>query len=270
MDRKKLHDILPPVCFRFLSGLFYGWHGDYSSWDDAKRRCLGYDSKSILNKIRASARKVKDGEAAYERDSVLFYNQDYNYPLLSALLWISIMNKGRLHVLDFGGSLGSTYYQNKAIFDSIKDLKWCIVEQPDFVLTGLDEFADDRLHFSCTVEECMNNVQIDVVLMSSVLQYLEEPFRTIINLKAVGIKYFLVDRTPFIRGKDRITIQKVPPKIYKGSYPCWFFNKENFMNVFKGSYKLLLEFNALDKANIVSEFKGFLFQRIPDDHSKAQ
>jgi putative methyltransferase (TIGR04325 family) len=263
MNKKKIHNFVPPVCIRLLSGAFYGWHGNYATWNDAKRKCQGYDSDLLFEKVRASARKVRDHEAKYERDSVLFYEAGYSYPLLSALLWICIRNRGKLHVLDFGGSLGSTYYQNKTILDDIKDLEWCIVEQDDFVRYGQEEFANERLHFFHTVEECTNSMEIDVVLFSSVLQYLEEPFKVIDNVKSTGINYFIIDRTPFIIGKDRITIQRVPPKIYKGSYPCWFFNKEDFINAFSDSFELLLEFDALDKSNIISEFKGFLFRRKP-------
>ena len=74
------------------------------------------------------------------------------------------------------------------------------------------------------------------------------------------MKYIIVDRTPFIEGDDRITIQKVHPSIYNATYPCWFFNKKKFIEYLSKAYELILEFDALDKANIASEFRGFLFR----------
>jgi hypothetical protein len=53
----------------------------------------------------------------------------------------------------------------------------------------------------------------------------------------------------------------VNPKFYKGTYPCWFLNKDKFLDAFEDEYKLISEFPALDKANIISEFKGFIFQK---------
>jgi hypothetical protein len=61
-----------------------------------------------------------------------------------------------------------------------------------------------------------------------------------------------------------ITVQTVNPKIYKGSYPCWFFNEEKFVSFFRKNYILVLEFDSLDRANLSSEFKGYIFQKL--DH----
>ena len=94
-------------------GASYGWYGDYINWHEAKKKCLGYDASSILDKIKIATSKVKSGEAKYERDSILFSDVEYSWPLLSALMWVSSMQKGRISTLDFGGSLGSSYFQNK-------------------------------------------------------------------------------------------------------------------------------------------------------------
>ena len=117
------------------------------------------------------------------------------------------------------------------------------------------------MHFFQSVEECLNNFKIDAILLSSVLQYLEEPYKLLDKIRSHNIKYIIIDRTPFIGGDDRITIQKVHPSIYKATYPCWFFNKNKFISQLDQYYDLVIEFNALDRANIPSEFKGFLFRR---------
>jgi putative methyltransferase (TIGR04325 family) len=259
--KQVLKKIIPVSFQRFMTGLFYGWHGNYSTWDEAKQRCTGYDSEIILEKVKYSLLKVKEGKAAYERDSVLFNEVQYSFPLLSGLMWIAAMNNGKLNVLDFGGSLGSTYFQNRLFTDSLTEVNWCIVEQPAFVECGIECFAGEGLHFYNTVEECLASYKIDVVILSSVLQYIEKPFELTGQIKAYGINYLIIDRTPFITGPDRITVQKVNHEIYPGSYPCWFFNKEKFISDFDADYKLVLEFEALDKANIISEFKGFIFQK---------
>jgi len=253
--------VLPDNLVRLITGFFYGWNGDYPSWDEALKRSSGYDAKLILEKVSVSAGKVRDGLAVYERDSVLYDEIEYSYPVLSGLLWIAGQNEGRLNVMDFGGSLGSSYYQNKMFLDSIKDLNWCIVEQPAFVEEGKNYFSNDRLHFFNTPEDCFNTFAINVIHLSSVLQYLEDPYKLLDAFLSKQVKYIIIDRTSFIDGNDRITIQKVHPAIYKASYPCWFFNKSKFVTYLGSSYELILEFDALDRANIRSEFKGFIFRR---------
>ncbi len=254
-----IRKFVPGRILRIVSGLFYGWHGNYASWEEASVKCSGYDATAILEKVMKSALMVKSGQAAYERDSFVFGSVQYSWPLLSSLMWIAAQNKGKLHVLDFGGSLGSTYFQNRKFLDLLPEVNWSVVEQPGFVKGGKEHFEDDRLHFFSTIDAACKSATISVALFSSVLQYLEEPFLFLDQIRSCGIKYLIIDRTPFIAGADRITIQKVNPRIYKGSYPCRFFNKQKFISTLAPDYDLVLEFDALDKANIKSEFKGFLF-----------
>lgn len=260
MLKKLIKDYLPPVFSRFIMGLFYGWHGKYSSWAIAERKCSGYDSQLILEKVKASSLKVKMGNAKYERDSVVFNDFQYNYPVLSGLMWVASMNNNKLNVLDFGGSLGSTYYQHKNFFESFDEIKWCIVEQPGFVKEGLNSFSDERLKFYYNIEECLEENQINIILLSSVIPYLEKPYELLEIIKDKKIEYILFDKTPLIMGDDRITIQKVNPAIYNASYPSWFFNKEKFKNFMKPEYDLVFEFDSHITANIQSEFKGFLYK----------
>lgn len=260
MNSGILKDILPPLLIRKIRGIRYGWHGDYKTWKQASSLCTGYDSDVILEKVKQASLKVKNGEAAFERDSVIFHNNEFSFPVISTLLSIALRNEGKLNVLDFGGSLGSTYFQNKPLLDNIPELNWCIIEQPAFVETGKREFEDERLKFFNNIDECLDAYSVDVILFSSVLQYLEEPFQFIHKAFEHKVRYLLIDRTPFVRGRDRITVQKVRPSIYKASYPCRFFNKGAFYERIDSMYEMKYEFDALDRANIISEFKGIFFE----------
>ena len=260
MLKKLIKDYLPPVLLRHITGLFYGWHGNYSSWEEASQKCSGYDNQLIIDKVKDSSLKVKHGIAKFERDSVIFNEDNHNYPVLSALLWVASMNNKKLNVLDFGGSLGSTYYQNKFLLESFAEITWCIVEQPNFVEVGLESFSDDKLKFFYNVEDCLKENHIHIILLSSVIPYIEKPYELLELLKSKKIEYILFDKTPLIKGKDRITIQKVNPAIYKASYPSWFFNKDKFMNFMKPDYNLVFQFDSQEKAKIRSEFKGFLYK----------
>lgn len=253
--------IFPEFLIRTLTGFFYGWHGNYTSWDEAKKRSEGYDSDKILKNVSFTASKVRDGLIVYERDSVGYNEIQYSFPVLSGILSVAARNEGHVNVLDFGGALGSSYFQNKIFLDTVKEVNWCIVEQPAFIEEGKRLFSDERLHFFCTNDECFAAYKIDIVLLSSVLQYLEEPYKLLEYFILKGVDYIIIDRTPFILKNDRITIQKVHPAIYDATYPCWFFNKNKFISYMCISYELIVEFDALDKANIQSEFKGFIFKR---------
>ncbi|UCG28694.1 MAG: methyltransferase, TIGR04325 family [Bacteroidales bacterium] len=247
---------------RIKTFLFYGWKGNYISWEEAERDSDGYGSDSILQKVKEATEKVRDGTAAYERDSVLFDEIQYSYPFLATLMFVAAKNKGKLNVLDFGGSLGSSYYQHLRFLQHLDDFHWNIVEQPHFVKEGLHSFETDHLHFFYTIKDCIKKCNINLALFSGVLQYLKEPYKILDEVFDHQIEYILIDRTPFQKkGKDRITIQKVPKWIYEASYPCWFFNEQNFKDKMESGYEMIYEFEALDRARIPSKFKGFFYRK---------
>ena len=241
----------------------YGWHGDYKSWDEAKNRSTGYKSDTILQTVRNSLLKVKNGEAVYERDGVLFEEIQYSWPLLAGLMFCSAKMGGVLKVCDFGGSLGSTYYQNKKFLDRFSDVSWSVVEQKRFVDIGKKDFQNERLKFFYTVDECVENESPNVLLLSSVLQYIENPYELLDDILKNNFEYILIDRTPFSTTDEKITLQLVPPSIYEASYPCRFFDENELLDYFKQKkYRIIESFEALDGKSDKYIFKGMILEKI--------
>lgn len=227
---------------KVITPSIYGWCGTYSSWQLAQQATAGYDQKNILEKTQHSLAKIRDGEAVYERDSVLFDKKEYPFAVISSLLHIAIQRSNTLNILDFGGSLGSTYFQVRDFLKPLNKLSWHIVEQSSYVEIGKSEFENEQLKFYHTIAESLEVVRPDVILLSSVVQYLQDPHQFLISLAELKIPYLLFDRTAFIReGDDRLTVQRVPPEIYDASYPSWFFNEERFLQHFK-QYTILADF----------------------------
>ncbi len=267
--KKILKKLLPPIVIDFLvrfKNRKYGWHGNYKSWQDAQKNSTGYDSDEILRKVRNSMLKVKNNEAAYERDSVIFDEIQYSWPLLAGLMFAAALSGGKIRVLYFGGSLGSTYFQNKKFLDNFEEVSWCIVEQKKFVDVGISDFQDERLKFFYDVKSCMEIEKPNILILSGVLQYLEKPYETLDELLSHRFEFVIVDRTPFsIINKEIITLQIVPPYIYNASYPCWFFEELKLLNYFKKrNFKLIEKFDALDGKTTNICFKGFIFRRLND------
>ncbi len=241
----------------------YGWFGDYSSWQEARKDTTGYDNNLILDKIKEALLKVKSGEAVFERDSVIFDEIQYSWGVLSALLMEASKNKGNLEVLDFGGSLGSGYFQNRQALSHVDYLHWSILEQDHFVSAGKEAFENEELSFFHNYKEfSASRPAAHVLLLSSVIQYIEEPFLLLKELLSYKISTVVIDITTFIEGeRDIITIQKVPPHIYNASYPARFFNKEKFIAFFEDhGYKKLGEWNMPYKLN-KGYHGGMIFQR---------
>ena len=264
--------ILPSSIRRFWSKRngepVSGWFGNYTDWKAAEQEAGGYNASEILQKVSNSLMKVKRGEAAFERDSVAFDTLELESDVQEWLKKIAAQNNHLLRVLDFGGSLGSTYFQYRNSLGENKIQNWTVVEQTNFVEEGKKNFEDEILRFSYTIEEAMQSQKPDVLLLFSVLPYIEEPFRMIDQILSSGIEYIIVDRNPFLEAEnDRITLQIVPEYIYKASYPAWFFNEAHFLAAFREKYEVVHQYNS-KFANPVSlsdgtraAWKGFVFKR---------
>lgn len=272
--RSVVKRLLPPILFEWVRTVYhhkdrdFDLIGDYHSWDEALDASTGYDTELILEKTKAALLKVKNGEAIYERDSVLFDEIQYAWPILAGLMWIAARSGGRLNVLDFGGSLGSTYFQNRVFLQDIPEIRWNIIEQPAHVKIGKEYFEDETLKFFSDIENCLSETKPNVIVLSSVLQYLESPYEILNKLMDLPCDYLIIDKTPFWEGpRDRLCVQQVPPSIYSASYPSWIFTKGKFLRyIAQKEYKVIVDFENVDHLSGPVEFgyRGMIIFRERD------
>ena len=266
-------DFTPPILTKTLQGLRkdkISFEGPFSSWEKASAQSTGYDATHILDKVLAATLKVRAGEAAFERDSVLFDTPKYEWPMISGLMWAAAKNNGKLNVLDFGGALGSSYFQNKKFWDTLPELQWNIVEQPNYVSLGKTHIQNEQIRFYNTIESYKKEHTPNVILVSGVLQYLSDPFTTISELIALKSPLIVLDRiTVNATQNHAYYVQHVPETIYKASYPCISFSEELLIQAFE-SYDLVTEFQSLPfpaLTKINTFFKGYILDYV--SHKKS-
>ncbi|MBO5760725.1 MAG: methyltransferase, TIGR04325 family [Lentisphaeria bacterium] len=224
---------------------FWGLKGDFSSFREAADHAKGYSAENIAEKVFNATRTVIEGNAEYERDSVLFYESRYNYPLLTALLSVCNKTKTSLNVLDFGGALGSSFWQNRKYLEKVTDnLSWHIVEQNSFLQAAEKLIYNAPLFFHSTIEEAQQNAVFNAVLFSSVLQYLEKP-RSFLE-KVRNVEYLIIDRHPeFAEVLDaQYSVQYVHEPIYEASYPVRIWGKDELKTLLSEEYQLLMEWES--------------------------
>ena len=226
----------------------------------------GYDQRVILDRMIAARKQVQSGEAIFERDGVVFNDVSYSWPLITGLLCAverdSKQNKGELRVLDFGGSLGTSFFQNLDFLSEFIS-KWGVVEQPHFVAAGQTLGEDDRLTFHESIESCIREINPNVALISGVIHCLPDPFRVLDQIIQSGIGVVILDRVPFLIDgmNDLICVQVVPESIYPATYPIRVFARKPFYDRLSVNYHINSHFDALDgqwstlKGTVVS-FEG--------------
>lgn len=256
--------ILPNIIIRIINQFLrrnIRIEGNYKNWKEATNNSSGYNDKKIFLKTKESFLKVLNKEAKYERDSVLFYSDSINYPLMTILSKIQKKKKNCLNILDFGGSFGSAYFQNKKILNNKKKFQWSIIEQSKIVNFFLNRNLNYNLKFYNSIRDYSRNNVADLVLMSSVLQYIKTPFILLDQLIALKADYLLVLKTPVHEKSDQIKVQRVPDYIYKASYPIRIFNKSRLLNYFKINNYQLIKNNFTNEFIDNISFQNFFFKR---------
>lgn len=257
-----IRDFIPPVIKDLL--LRMGLAGNrfsygFDSWSKAQAKCSGYDSDGIAQALVRASRRVRDGEVAYERDGVEFDSIQYSWPLLAAILAASRI-RNRLRVLDWGGSLGSTYRQNKAFLSAAGvELEWVIVEQPHLVEIGTREFSDANLSFRTGLESIPVGF-FDLVVFASSICYVENAQHILDQVKQLEPRAIVIDRTPFaLKGPELIGVQRVGRGIYRASYPIRVFSPRWLEDQLSPNYRKVSEWTCDLQPDPESISKGMFF-----------
>lgn len=267
--KKLLKDWLPPVItstIKRIQGDDVYFDGDYTSWEDAAALSGGYDAVSILNKVLDATLKVKKGEAAFERDSVTFDDIQYSWLITTGLMLAAAQSGGRLDVLDFGGALGSSYFQNRVFLSGLTSLHWSVVEQAHYVKAGRGLIQDETLRFYSTIDDCLLQNTPNVILLSSVIQYLPNVDDLISEINNSAVNVVIIDRTPFNNMlADKICVQKVPKHIYQASYPMRVFSMKKFLDRFN-NWSVIAKTDSpegrlLSGSGFEISFQGFILRR---------
>ncbi len=202
----------------------------------------GDNAPNIIDQVDEATQQVRRGEARYEQDGICFYEPNNNYELLAALLYAKA-RLGDISVLDFGGALGSTYFRYRRLLEEIK-AKWCVVEQKHFIERGRRTVPE--LSFYYTIDEALaSDCKPNVLLLSSVLQYLDEPYIWLADMLAKNFAYVILDETVFDTedaAKTKVMLQHVPASIYKAVYPVNIFGRNEIVKVMeKAGYEIVWE-----------------------------
>jgi putative methyltransferase (TIGR04325 family) len=239
-----------------------GFSGDYASWAEASVRCTDYVPE-YEDKVREATLAVLLGYAAHTRDGVLFPKIEYSWPLLAGLMYCAASAGGRLSVLDFGGSLGVTYLQNRRFLDRLPAVEWHIVERGSYAEYGRSAIRHERIRFHDSVDACLAAHQPDVLLLSCVLQSLPDPYGFLATLLGLPFRHLLIDRLPLnAEPRDRLTIFRTYPSIIANmSRPWWFFDEQRLLSVITGQFELIEAFDGFEGANIPSRYVGYVCSR---------
>jgi putative methyltransferase (TIGR04325 family) len=260
-----IKNLLPPVITKILpkKSSDWGWFGEYETWEDAKKKSLGYEQNYILDKKINTFLRIKSNESVYELDTLLYNEPILNFQLLYVLSYISLEQSPELTIIDFGGSLGSAYYWVKNLLPKKIKYNWFIIEQKHIVKAGQEQFEKANLKFIENFEAYhVNNLKMpDLLVLCGALQCIESNAFIFDEIEKHKYPYVFIDRTPFfddVEKEESITIQKIPAHYYEQetTFPCRIFNLKTLITKLE-NYELI--FNSPSFDNVSCDFYGNRF-----------
>lgn len=261
--KNRLKRVVPGSLRRWVRTTF-GWRwlrGNFSSWSVASAAADRGPPGRGVERVVAATRAVRSGRAAWDRDGVTFAQPAIHAPLVAALRRAAASEGGSLTLIDFGGALGSTWWQHREELRGVA-VDWRVVELPALVAAG-KEWEGAGLRFYETLDAADADGRAKVILFSSVLQYLEDPWALLGQVAERRMRHVIMDRTAFVTsGPDQLTVQHTPPEYGGGRMPCWLFARERLEGALGGAYERVSEwpvpFDVLDGR---ATYRGMHFVR---------
>jgi putative methyltransferase (TIGR04325 family) len=241
--RGALRLLTPPVVWQLARRLRRRprLEGPFVSWDVAAERATGWDSPRITELALAAALKVKNGTAAFERDSRTYDRIIYSPTILAALL-LAVARYRRLNVIDFGGGLGSNYFQNVKMIRALAEtpISWNVIERPALAKIGAEQFQTVELRFHA--EFAAARLENAVLLFTSSLQYVPDAFgfleEAIRGIDIVALDHVLVSADK----NHAIFLQHLDPRRFgKVTLATWCFAKDALIGWFAARGFVLVE-----------------------------
>ena len=220
--------LLPPkirVLVRVLLSRFIGFT-KLESWELAVRKSSGYESVNIVEPVVTAARRVQ-----HDLESSNFSNSRYQQIAAGMLYCISQgrFNAGEpIRVLDVGGG-GADYFRYFQTFAPQINFDWTVLETPFMAEAMSNEFGQSLSNLRW-VNSIENTGEIyDVVLCSSVFQYVENPIELLATLVAKS-GYLIVNRIPLVDASEHfVAVQRIISNGKRASYPVHFFAEKKFL-----------------------------------------
>lgn len=240
--RVALQLLTPPIVWRLRRRLSRGpLEGPLADWEAVTRRASGWDSPGVVEQALAAALKVRDGAAAFERDSVARDRIIYSPAILAALLLAADRYRA-FNVIDVGGGLGSNYFQNRRLISALSGVpaSWNVVERAPLARIGAEQFQTDQLQFHDELGAV--RVEHPVLLFTGSLQYVADAFALLDQ--AIGLADIIaLDRVlVWDEPEHAVFVQRLDPRRFDDvTLPTWCFAKGRLVEWFSAHGFQLVE-----------------------------
>lgn len=247
------------------------WEGIYSQYQDVPSNGAGFDSEEWISNIRQSTANALESLSC--QPNGIPYDIPSYHSLFSLTVELLRQHREQLRVLDFGGGMGMAFAN---LLRSLGEgppkppIDYLVIDNDRSCREGARLFNQMRfVQFSSTLPENLGDV--DIVLLSGVLQFVEDYKSILKRLAALNAPYWLFT---FVPTGDIPTFASGQKNVPGSTIPVWFFNLGELLEIMRSlGYQLIFK-AALERKFDMGNFPpthrlpqqcNLLFQRNDDD-----
>lgn len=242
MKRQLIKQIVPPILARLYASSAikvkgvrrrdYNWEGIYERYADVPVRGSGHNSDDWVNATLEYTMNVIQASQIHSTIPKEVAGDNAFLPMLASIV---CQKRGAVKVLDFGGGMGIAYIHLMHSALGSPRVEYHIVEAENICRAGPLLFSGDRkVQFHKSLPDVSD---VDIVYMSSVLQYIEDYTDLLRSLCAYQSRYFLFSK---LSAGDIPTYASAQMNLPGSVIPYWFININELINIMaQGGYSLI-------------------------------
>ena len=207
------------------------WDGIFDCFEKVQKENLGFEEKAHISLYVKQAKTDINSYLGNENAIPPFNRRPCS---LSMLIAAAYSSDTPLQILDFGGGTGLMYLS--VVHETSNKIDYTIIENTG-ICEAANELFKDNSHIRFLVQ-IPDNIEIDILYVNSVMQYIGNWKEVISKLCEVSSEYILFDDLYAGDIPNFISTQKY----YESLIPHRFFNVESFIEeVEKHNYQLQLK-----------------------------
>jgi len=164
-----------------------------------------------LSSLPADQRSAYDSDGVAEVNfTAMIQRMAWDYPVIHWIRETTLKKqKKELSILDAGGHMGTKYISFADLLP-VDDMVWSVYDLPSIIRTARSYQATGKVPGNIRfIDHPREAGEVDLLLASGLLQYLDIPLASLVDQLAVPPRYILLNKVAVRDGDSIVTLEKI-------------------------------------------------------------